>query len=264
VRYCVRRCLHAKMNNIKLQNISKKFDQPEGTLLILDNLSLKVKQGEFLSIIGPSGCGKSTLLHMIAGLEKASSGRVIKEGKEISSRLGGIGYVQQKDVLLPWRSVLDNVILGLELQGVPRQAAKEKALKHMSTFGLSGFENSYPKVLSRGMRQRASLLRSVLLNQNILLLDEPFGALDAMTRSELHTWLLNLWKQLKSTVLLVTHDIDEALALSDRIVILSQRQAKIKTVINIENPRQFEPQKISELKSTIYAILHDDKNFSKK
>lgn len=212
---------------VEINQLSKSFPTEEGERKVLDNINFHVNMGEFVSVIGPSGCGKSTLLHIIAGIDEADSGEVKINGTANSPRLGHIGYMQQKDLLLPWRTVLDNVILGLELKGVAKLEARQKALEHIETFGLRGFENQYPFVLSGGMRQRASFLRSVLLHQEVMLLDEPFGALDALTRHQMQEWLVNLWRKLGNTIILVTHDTDEALLLSDKIYVMSKRPAKI-------------------------------------
>jgi len=247
---------------VEINGLTKSFPTKEGTRNVLDNVSFRANTGGFVSVIGPSGCGKSTLLHIIAGIDKADSGEIKINDTTNFPRLGHVGYMQQKDLLLPWRTVLDNIILGLELRGVARSEARQKALEHIETFGLKGFENQYPFVLSGGMRQRASFLRSVLLHQKVMLLDEPFGALDALTRHQMQEWLVNLWRKLGNTIILVTHDTDEALLLSDKIYVLSARPAKIVMSLDVDLPRPrthatvTEP-KFAKLKAKLLAQLHE-------
>jgi len=247
---------------VEINGLTKSFPTKEGTRNVLDNVSFRANTGGFVSVIGPSGCGKSTLLHIIAGIDKADSGEIKINDTTNFPRLGHVGYMQQKDLLLPWRTVLDNIILGLELRGVARSEARQKALEHIETFGLKGFDNQYPFVLSGGMRQRASFLRSVLLHQEVMLLDEPFGALDALTRHQMQEWLVNLWRKLGNTIILVTHDTDEALLLSDKIYVLSARPAKIVMSLDVDLPRPrthatvTEP-KFAKLKAKLLAQLHE-------
>lgn len=247
---------------VEITQLSKSFPMEDGKRKVLDNINLRVNTGEFVSVIGPSGCGKSTLLHIIAGIDDADSGEIKINDTANSPRLGHVGYMQQKDLLLPWRIVLDNVILGLELKGVAKSEARQKALEHIETFGLKGFENQYPFVLSGGMRQRASFLRSVLLHQEVMLLDEPFGALDALTRHQMQEWLVNLWRKLGNTIILVTHDTDEALLLSDKIYVMSARPAKIVMSLDVDLPRPrthatvTEPE-FAKLKAKLLTQLHE-------
>ncbi len=247
---------------VEINQLSKSFPIEEGERKVLDNINFHVKTGEFVSVIGPSGCGKSTLLHIIAGIDEADNGEVKINDTVNSPRLGHVGYMQQKDLLLPWRTVLDNVILGLELKGVAKQEARQKALEHIEIFGLKGFENQYPFVLSGGMRQRASFLRSVLLHPKVMLIDEPFGALDALTRHQMQEWLVNLWQKLGNTIILVTHDTDEALLLSDKIYVMSKRPAKIAMSLDVNLPRPRTHTTITEpefakLKAKLLTQLHE-------
>ena len=230
---------------------------------VLAGVDLSVGAGEFVSIIGPSGCGKSTLLNIIAGLEEPDAGVVEFGGDPSNHRLGHIGYMQQKDLLLPWRTVLDNATLGLELRGMSRRQARRKALDLSQEFGLKGFENQYPFALSGGMRQRAAFLRTMLLDQGLLLLDEPFGALDALTRVQMQEWLLDLWDSLGRTIILITHDVDEAILLSDRIYVLTARPGRVKMVVDVDLPRPRDYQSITEdaftnLKAELLARLRDE------
>ena len=230
---------------------------------VLAGVQLTVNPGEFVSIIGPSGCGKSTLLNIIAGLDQPDAGTIELDGDAVGNRLGRVGYMQQKDLLLPWRTVLDNAALGLEIQGVSRRQARRQALELTSLFGLSGFEHQYPFTLSGGMRQRAAFLRTMLLDQDVVLLDEPFGALDALTRVQMQEWLMELWGTLKMTIILITHDVDEAILLSDRVYVLTARPAEINMVmdVNLSRPRDFK--KVTDpdfirLKSRLLALLHEE------
>jgi ABC-type nitrate/sulfonate/bicarbonate transport system ATPase subunit len=222
---------------VQLDSVSKCFSAPVRNLRVLDNISISVWQGEFISIIGPSGCGKSTLLNIIAGLEEPSNGQVKLFNNEPGHRLGQVGYMQQKDLLLPWRTVLNNAILSLEIQGIARSKARLKALDLMDKFGLHGFESHYPSSMSGGMRQRTAFLRTMLADRSLILLDEPFGALDALTRTQMQEWLLNLWDGSGKTIILVTHDVEEALFLSDRVYVLTGRPGRVNMVSESSIPR---------------------------
>ena len=201
------------------------------TLPVLNNVDFYAKQGEIVSIVGPSGCGKSTFLNILAGLIKPDTGTLLVRGTQDDKMSGRTGYMQQKDLLLPWRNVLDNVILGLEIQGVPKSLARNRAIRHLDEFGLAGFENEYPYALSGGMKQRAALLRTILTNADVLLLDEPFSALDALNRTQLQEWLLNLLEAFREkSVVMVTHDVEEALFLSDRLYVMSPRPGTMQMV----------------------------------
>ena len=248
---------------IRLDSIYKAFDVDGQRELVLDGVSLTAAAAEFVSIIGPSGCGKSTLLNIIGGLEQPDRGVVQLEGITANRRLGRVGYMQQKDLLLPWRTVLDNAILGLELQGMPRRQARHRAWELTETFGLEGFENQYPFALSGGMRQRAAFLRTMLLDQEVVLLDEPFGALDALTRIQMQEWLLELWGSLGKTIILITHDVDEALLLSDRVYVLTSRPGRVKMVMDVELPRPRSYRSTTEaaftdLKAELLAALREE------
>ena len=222
---------------IQVESISKSFTVDGRKEMVLDSIELTVGEGEFVSIIGPSGCGKSTLLNIVAGLDAPDSGTVAVEGNREAPRLGRIGYMQQKDLLMPWRTVLDNTILGLELHGMPKRDARRRALELTEVFGLKGFESQYPYALSGGMRQRAAFLRTMLMDQDVILLDEPFGALDALTRIQMQEWLLRLWDSLRKTIILITHDMDEAILLSDRVYVLTPRPGRITMILDVDLPR---------------------------
>jgi ABC-type nitrate/sulfonate/bicarbonate transport system ATPase subunit len=248
---------------IELKNVSHVFSTTEsGSVYAVDRCSIEVPEGQFVSIIGPSGCGKTTLFNIIAGLEQPTSGNVLVDGRDVTGMIGIVGYMLQKDLLLPWRTVLDNVCLGMELRGVPMREARERAMPYLARYGLGGFERQYPTALSGGMKQRAALLRTLLYDSDIVLLDEPFGALDAQTKSVMQDWLLQLWSDFRKTVLFVTHDIDEALFLSDEIYILSARPGRIKEKVEVplERPRSrdiFASPIFVDLKSRCLGLLFD-------
>jgi len=225
-----------------VQGVSKSFQQGRQSLLTLSSIDLEVAQGEFVSLIGPSGCGKSTFFNIVAGLEQPDSGSLAIDGACDSQRTGKTGYMPQQPLLLPWRTVEENVMLGLDVRRVPRQQAQKQARELLKHFGLAEFAQHYPATLSGGMRQRVALLRTVLFNPNFLLLDEPFGALDALTRLSCQMWLLDLWQEVHASVLFITHDVREAILLSDRIYIMSARPARILRVADVplERPRRAE------------------------
>lgn len=218
---------------LELDSVRRSF----GSLDVLAGASFTVAPGEFVSLVGPSGAGKSTLFNIIAGLDTPDSGRVLFDGTDASGRRDLTAYMPQKDLLFPWRSILDNAILGLKVQGIPRKEARQRALEWFPRFGLDGFEDALPFELSGGMRQRAALLRSVVQERSTLLLDEPFGALDYLTRQELQGWLQKVWAENSWTALLITHDVREAVMLSDRVVVFSSRPATVKEIVDIHLPR---------------------------
>ncbi len=248
---------------IELEGVSVDFSTGRGPLPVLKEVDLHAREGEFVTLIGPSGCGKSTLLNVIAGLEEPSSGSIRFDGHPAGHRIGAAAYMPQKDLLMPWRSILDNTILGLEIQGVPRSMARKRALAHFELFGLQGFENAYPATLSGGMRQRAAFLRTVLTDRPIMLLDEPFGALDALTRSDMQEWLLRLWDSLHKTILFITHDVDEAVLLSDRVYVLTARPGQVKLVLDVDLPRPREYQlvtsdRFNRLKAELLGSIREE------
>lgn len=208
------------MSVLTLDNISKKFADND----IIKNLQLQVNNGEFVSILGPSGSGKSTLFSLIGGILSPDSGTILLEDKNINGNTGAISYMPQSPSLLPWKTVLQNVLLGQELKG---SKDEEKALQMIEKAGLAEYANAYPRQLSGGMKQRVSFIRALLSPQPLICLDEPFSALDELTRLDMQKWLLSIWEDHRRTVLFVTHNIEEALFLSDRIVILSNKPASI-------------------------------------
>jgi len=234
-----------------------------GTVTALADLSLVVARGEFVALVGPSGGGKSTLLSIIAGLETPTAGSVVLDGDPQARRLGRVGYMPQRDLLLPWRTALDNAVAGLEVRGVPKAVAREQARALFADFGLAGFERAYPHALSGGMRQRVAFARTVLAARELLLLDEPFGALDALTRAGLQRWLLDIWGRLGATCLLVTHDVDEALLLADRVYVLTARPGRVRLErrVPLARPRRLEAlvqPEVAALKAELLAALLEE------
>jgi ABC-type nitrate/sulfonate/bicarbonate transport system ATPase subunit len=225
---------------LRIDNVSMTFKTPTGAFEALAPITLSFPQGRFVSLIGPSGCGKSTIFNIIAGLLEPTGGRVLIDGVDATGTIGRVGYMLQKDLLLPWRTVLDNVILGMEIQGVPLRAARERALPLLQRYGLKGFEYLYPNSLSGGMRQRAALLRTLLFDTDVILLDEPFGALDAQTKLHMQEWLLGLWRDFNKTVVFVTHDVEEAIYLSDEVHVMATRPGRVVEMIPVplERPRE--------------------------
>lgn len=208
-----------------------------GDTPVLDDITLRVAQGEFVSVLGPSGAGKSTIFRLLTGALQPDRGSITCNGAPLNPKSHGFAFMPQRDALMPWRRILDNLTLGLEVQGVARKAARAKVRPLLDDFGLAGFEAHYPAQLSGGMRQRAALLRTVVQDRAVQLLDEPFGALDALTRTQMHAWFEDRWQAARWTTLLVTHDVREAVALSDRIYVLSQRPARVVAEVAVPIPR---------------------------
>jgi NitT/TauT family transport system ATP-binding protein len=226
--------MNAPPPKLSLKGIKKSFPSKSGVLQVLDGIDITVEHGGFLSVIGPSGCGKTTVFNIVAGLLAPDEGTLSMDGTAVSNLRGRVGYMMQKDLLFPWRTVLENVLLGLELKKTPLSEAREIAQEYLHTYGLSGFENAYPRTLSGGMRQRVALIRTLISNPDILLLDEPFSALDYQTRLYLEGVLIEAVDTFKKTVILVTHDIDEAVALSRNVTVLSGRPTKVKANYSID------------------------------
>lgn len=225
-------------------NVHASFRERRRRLPVLNGLSLTVEQGEFVAIVGPSGCGKSTLFHIIGGLLKPQEGQVLMNGKSVTGQRGNISYMPQQPALFPWRTIEDNVLLAGEVtpSAPPRTEALAEARKWLNSVGLAGFEQAYPHMLSGGMQQRAAFLRALLSPQELMLLDEPFSALDALTRSDMQRWLLDIWEQNRRSVLFVTHNIEEALLLADRVYVLSNRPATVLHEVHVpfDRPRREE------------------------
>ncbi len=222
------------MGYLKTEKIKKSF----GNRTVIDDISIHLEEGEIVCLLGVSGSGKTTLFNVISGLYSPDSGKVLLNDKDVTGKPGEISYMLQKDLLLPYYSVLDNICLPLVIKkGMKKKAARDKALPLFETFGLEGTEQKYPSQLSGGMRQRAALLRTYLSSEGVALLDEPFSALDTITKSAIHEWYLNIMQKIKLSTLFVTHDIDEAILLSDRVYILSGAPGKITNEIVINEPK---------------------------
>ena len=230
-----------------IQNLSLSFKDD-----VIKDISLEVFDQEIVSIIGPSGCGKSSLFNIISGILLQDKGTIKIDEQEVNQRQGRFGYMFQEPLLFPWFTVLENIMLGYEVKGLEKNQAKIKSLDLLRKFNLFKYINFYPEALSGGMKQKAALLRTIAFNSSLLLLDEPFGSLDAITRSSLHLYLLAIWKRLKLTIIFTTHDIREAIFLSDRIYILSKKPA---TVINCLETNLSRPRKIEDLISSKFVEL---------
>lgn len=222
------------MNALAIENVAFAYDGGEN---VLENVSLTLREGELVSLLGVSGCGKTTLFNIIAGLLQPQQGRVLLDGEDITGRTGKIGYMLQKDMLLPFRTMEDNVALPLIIQGVKKKEARQRAGAHFAEFGLDGTQKRYPAELSGGMRQRAALLRTYMFGGSVALLDEPFSALDTLTKSEMHRWYLDVMDAIRLSTLFITHDIDEAILLSDRVYLLGGKPGTITAEIVIREPK---------------------------
>ena len=244
-----------------MKDVSLTFSTRAGAVHVLDAVSLQVQQGEFVALLGPSGSGKSTILKVAAGLLKPDGGQVFLADKPVKGRAHKTGYMPQKDLLLPWKTLIQNCALPLQAAKVPWPEARKRVTELLPVFGLSGFGNAYPHQLSGGMRQRAALMRTILIGSNTLLLDEPFGALDAITRAKMQQWLLEIWQQFQKSVLFVTHSVEEAVFLADRVYVISDRPGHINLEKQIELPRPREPAqtvspRFTEYKQALMQALH--------
>ena len=248
---------------LKIDNVYKEYQGRNGKTIALNGVSLDIKENEFICVVGPSGCGKSTLLNIIAGLLEPTSGTVTLDGKVIEGTGVERGVVFQQYALFPWRTVLKNVMFPLEMKKVPKAEAEAIARKYIKSVGLEGFEKSYPKELSGGMKQRVAIARAYAADPEVLLLDEPFGALDAQTRVQLQSELLETWEKEKKTCFFITHDVDEAVILAQRVIIMSARPGRIKKIVDIDIPyprtqaTKTDP-RFLELKSEIWNQVYQE------
>lgn len=248
------------MPEVVFRNITKNYSNPEGDETpALDNVSLEIKNGEFVCVLGPSGCGKSTLLEIAAGLLPRSSGEILLDGKPHSGTSRDVGVVFQDSSLFPWRSIRKNVEFGLELAGVSREERDRKVQQAIETVGLKGFENKYPHQLSGGMRQRAGLARTLVTDPSFILMDEPFSAVDHLTRLTLQDEIVRIWMQEKKTILFITHDVAEAVYLADRVVLLSPRPSHIRHIfdVTVDHPREHSDPRLLEVVEKIYIKLNN-------
>ena len=219
------------------RNLRHVYESRQGALVALDGISLAVAPGEFVAIVGPSGCGKSTLLRILGGLVKPTYGAVYLDGKRIEAPRRQVAYVFQRVNLMPWRSVLRNVTLPLEVARVPANEARHRARELIKLVGLAGFEGAYPRTLSGGMAQRVAIARALVGEPEVLLLDEPFGSLDALSREQMNLELLRIWRARQVTAVMVTHDLQEAIFLADRVLVMSPRPGKIQAAVEVDLPR---------------------------
>jgi ABC-type nitrate/sulfonate/bicarbonate transport system ATPase subunit len=225
--------------------------------------TLDVVEGEFASLVGPSGCGKSTLFNIVSGLIEPTAGRVLLDGRDVTGTTGHVGYMLQKDLLLPWRTVTENIVLGASLHGRVSRRDRDEATDLAERYGLGDFVDHYPHALSGGMRQRVALMRTLAFHKDVMLLDEPFGALDSQTRLRMQQWLLDVWAAESRTILFITHDVDEAIFLSDRVHVMSARPGAIRATfeIGLERPRSFDvltSDPFTELKREILALIYSE------
>lgn len=249
-------------NCINIDNLCKTFDTKENfTVEALKNIDIDINENDFICVVGPSGCGKSTLLRIIAGLETATKGKVSYRGKELVEPTKDIGMVFQNYSLLQWRTVLDNIALGLEFKGESKRKRLKVAKEHLKLIGMEDFGKAYPYELSGGMQQRVAIARALANDPHVLLMDEPFGALDAHTRILLQKELLRIWEQNKKTIIFVTHSVDEAVYLADKIVVMSRKPGEIKEIIDIdmERPRDRAEIEYATMTSKILKTLEDGK-----
>jgi NitT/TauT family transport system ATP-binding protein len=233
---------------ISLQGATKRFQTKDGAgFTAIRDVDLEVAAGEFVSVVGPTGCGKSTTLSLVSGLEPTSAGTVTVQGQAVRGIPDGVGYMFQTDAVLPWKNVLDNVAIGLRYRGVKKQEAHERARDWITRVGLAGFEDRYPHQLSGGMRKRVAMAQTLITEPSLLLLDEPFGALDVQTRELMQDELLRLWSGSGAAVVFVTHDLTEAISLADRVVVMTAGPATVKDVVAIDLPR---PRRVEEIRLT--------------
>ncbi len=244
---------------LEIVNLKKVYadNPPEAAVEVFNGIDCEVGQGEIFSIVGPSGCGKTTLLRLIAGLEEKTSGEILLDGKPLAGNAERVGMVFQEYALFPWRTLIENIEVALEIKGVSKTDRREMAMPYVRNFGLEGFENAFPKALSGGMKQRAAIARTLVANPQVVLMDEPFGSLDSQTRNVMQEFLLRIWAERKDTILFVTHNVDEAVYISDRIAVLSPRPAGILKIfdVNLDRPRNRTGNEHNRIRSKILQLL---------
>src|ERR1700744_2660265 len=250
-------------SQIVIQGVNHTYRPQRGrTVLALSDVSLDVRPREFLALLGPSGCGKSTLLYLVGGFLPTVAGRILVEGKPVAAPGPDRGIVFQHFALFPWKTVRGNILYGLERQGLPRAEREKRAQSFIDMVGLRGFEDSYPSQLSGGMKQRAAIARTLAIDPNILLMDEPFGALDAQTRAIMQTELLKIWQRSPKTVVFVTHDVQEAVYLSERVAVMSARSGRIKAIVETKfpdrNPGILRTKEFVEKVDELWSLVHDE------
>lgn len=249
---------HGADPRLVVDDLTFRFDDT----VALEHVDLTVGRGEFVSVVGPSGCGKSTLFNVVSGLVEPTEGAVRLDGDDVTGQTGHVGYMLQKDLLVPWRTVIGNIVLGAALTTGVRRTDRQQAARLATRYGLGDFLHHYPHALSGGMRQRVALMRTLAVEADVLLLDEPFGALDSQTRLDMQMWLLSVCQDLSATILFVTHDVDEAIFLADRVVVMTGRPGRIAAdiAIPLARPRDLEvltSPRFTELKKEALALLHE-------
>jgi len=250
---------------LEVENLGREFAGQHGPVTALENISFKVHRREFLCVLGPSGCGKSTLIRLVAGLDLPTSGRMLLDGHEVHGPGPDRGMVFQGYTLFPWRTVLQNVMFGLQMRGMDQTQAQSEAMQWIELVGLTPFKNSFPVQLSGGMKQRVAIARALANNPRILLMDEPFGALDAQTRAQMQHHLLQIWKNVDVTILFITHDLDEAIYLADRILVLQANPGRVHELIEVPVPRPRSPEQFNSAeflatKARLEALIHQPKS----
>ncbi|MDF3072540.1 MAG: transporter related [Alphaproteobacteria bacterium] len=249
---------------LEYRGVTKKFYKRDAEVVALRNVSFKIDEGRFVSVVGPSGCGKSTLLNLSAGLSMPTAGEVLYKGKQVTDINTQLGYITQRDNLLEWSTVYDNIVIALRIRRMPRQKQKELADYYLNLMGLTDFAKHYPMELSGGMRKRASLARTLIYSPELVMMDEPFSALDAHVKGMMHEELLRVWELEKKTILFITHDLTEAITLSDQVVVLSARPGTVKAIIDIDLPRPRDPfllqttPEFIEIYHRVWELLRDD------
>jgi len=250
------------MKNVKVKavDVNKTFGSGKNKVIAISDLNLEVKENEFTVLVGPSGCGKSTFLYLVAGFEKPTSGKILLDGEPITKPGPDRGFVFQESTLYPWRTVLGNVMFGLEIGGVPRETAKKKAMHYIKMVGLVGFENAYPHTLSGGMKQCVEIARALAYGPEVLLMDEPFGSLDAQTRKVMQGELTRIWEETKKTVLFVTHSVIEAVYLADRLIVMTARPGKVKGIMDVDlpRPRDYTEEKYLKIREKVLSLLEEE------
>jgi NitT/TauT family transport system ATP-binding protein len=250
---------------LSIKDLHKSFRKDDGELVAIEDFNLDIMDGEFVCVLGPSGCGKTTLLRIIAGLEEPTSGKILLKNKEITGPGSDRGMVFQEFGLFPWRSVRKNIEFGLEIRKIPKEERRAISDRYIDLVGLKGFETSHPNELSGGMKQRVGIARALANDPAILLMDEPFGALDAQTRNLMQKELLRIWSEMKKTVVFITHSVDEAVFVADRVVVMSARPGKIKSIFDVEweRPRDRAGVEFASLRKKILAELEIETVFNR-
>lgn len=253
----------AKRGAILLESVSKRYQVRDGEILALDNVSFEVEEGQFVALIGPSGCGKSTLLHCIGGFIKPSSGRILIDNKEAVEPGPDRGIVFQREALFPWMTVEDNLRVALRPKGIARNDARKLIESYLKAVGLSTAGGLYPRELSGGMQQRAAIARTLIYEPQVLLLDEPLGALDAQTRELMKEWIVDIWLKERRSVVYVTHDLDEAIYLAEKVVVFTARPGRVKRIVNItlKYPRDRKDSRYEELREQLWSLIREEVRF---